>query len=45
MGMTRHAYRILVGNSEGKTPVGIPKRLCENNNKMDLIGIGWEAVD
>jgi hypothetical protein len=30
------AYRILVGNPEGKRPVRRPKRRWENHIKMDL---------
>jgi hypothetical protein len=34
------AYRILVGNSEGKRPLGRPKRRWVDNIKMDLRLIG-----
>jgi hypothetical protein len=33
------AYRILVGNSEGKRPLGRPRRRWVDNNKMD--GMDW----
>jgi hypothetical protein len=45
MGATRNAYRILVGKPEGKTPLGRPRRRCEDNIKMDLKEIGWDGVD
>jgi len=32
----RTANRVLVGKSEGKRPLGIPRRRWENNIKMDL---------
>jgi hypothetical protein len=33
-------YRVLVGRSEGKRPLGRPRRRCEDNIKMDLREIG-----
>jgi hypothetical protein len=36
MGEKRNAYRILVGNPEGKRPLGIPRRRWVDNIKMDL---------
>jgi hypothetical protein len=32
----RGAYNILVGRSEGRGPLGRPRRRCEDNLKMDL---------
>jgi hypothetical protein len=32
----RGVYRVLVGNPEGKRPLGRPRRRWENNIKMDL---------
>jgi hypothetical protein len=32
----RNAYRILVGKSEGKAPLGIPRRTWVDIIKMDL---------
>jgi hypothetical protein len=31
----RIAYRILVGKAEGEIPVGRPRRMWEDNNKMN----------
>jgi hypothetical protein len=45
MGEKRKAKRILVGNPEGKRPLGRPRRRCLNNIKMDLREIGWDGVD
>jgi hypothetical protein len=39
-GEKRSAYRILVGKSEGKGPLGRPRRRWEDNIKMDLRRIG-----
>jgi hypothetical protein len=36
----RNAYKILVGNPEGKRPVGRPRRRQVGNIIMDLIKIG-----
>jgi hypothetical protein len=35
----------LVGRSEGKRPLGRPRRRCEENIGMDLSEIGWKVVD
>jgi hypothetical protein len=35
-GKKRNACRILVGKTEGKRPLGIPRRGLEDNIKMDL---------
>jgi hypothetical protein len=32
----KNAYRILVGNPEGKSPLGRPRRRWVDNIKMDL---------
>jgi hypothetical protein len=32
----RNAYRVLMGKSEGKRSLGIPRRRWEDNIKMDL---------
>jgi hypothetical protein len=41
----RNAYRILMGKPEGKRLLGIPKRGCVYNIKMDLRETGWGVVD
>jgi hypothetical protein len=45
MGEKRNAYRILVGNREGKRPLGRPRRRRVDNIKMDLREIGWDGVE
>jgi hypothetical protein len=45
MGKKRNAYRILVGNPEGKRLLGRPRRRWVDNIKMDLKEIGWDGVD
>jgi hypothetical protein len=39
--MGRGVYRVLVGKSEGKRPLGIPRYRWEDNIKMDLQEVGW----
>jgi hypothetical protein len=41
----RGAYNILVGWSEGRRPLGRPRRRWEDNIKMDLREIGFGDVD
>jgi hypothetical protein len=36
MGVKRNTYRILVGNAEGKRPLGRPRRRWVDNIKMDI---------
>jgi hypothetical protein len=45
MGEKRNAYRILVGKSEGKIPLGRPRSRCVDNIKMDLKDIGCDGMD
>jgi len=40
MGEDRGVYRVLVGKSEGKRPLGRPRRRWEVNIKMDLHEVG-----
>ena len=37
----RGAYRVLVGKSEGRRPLGRPERMWDDNIKMDLYEVGW----
>jgi hypothetical protein len=43
-GESRNAYRILVGESEGKRPLGRPRRRWVNDIKIDLSEIGWMVL-
>jgi hypothetical protein len=43
MGERRGAYRALVGKPEGRRPLERPRRRGEDNIKMDLREVGWEA--
>jgi hypothetical protein len=45
MGEKRNAYRILVGEPEGKRPLGRPTRRWVDIIKMDLREIGWDDLD
>jgi hypothetical protein len=45
MGEKRNAYRILVGNAEGKRPLGRPRHRWVDNIKVNLRGIGWDGMD
>ena len=38
----QNAYRVLVGKFEGKRPLGRPRRLWEDNIKMDLMEVGCD---
>jgi hypothetical protein len=39
----RGVYGVLVGRSEGKRPLGIPRRRWEDNIKIDLMEIGIDG--
>jgi hypothetical protein len=46
MGKRRDVCRLLVRKTEGKRPLGRPRRRCEYNIKMDLqdvwcVGMDW----
>jgi len=45
MAERRGVYRVLVGKSEGKTPLGRPKRRWENIIKMELQEVGCGGMD
>ena len=38
-------YRVVMGRSEGKRPLGRPRRRSEDNIKMDIQEIGCEGMD
>ena len=38
-------YRVLVGISEGKRPLGRPRHRWEDNIKMDLVEVGCDPED
>jgi hypothetical protein len=41
----RNAYRIFVGNPDGKRPLGRHRCKWEDNNKMDLTETGRGGMD
>jgi hypothetical protein len=45
MGEKRNVYRLLVGKTEGKRPLGRPRRRWIDNIMMDLLEIGVSVVD
>jgi hypothetical protein len=45
MGETRNSYSILVGNPEGKRPLGGQRCRWVNNIKIDLRETNWDGVD
>jgi hypothetical protein len=45
MGEKRNAYRLLVGKSEGKRPLGRPRCRWVDNIRMNLGEVGWSDVD
>jgi len=45
MGESRGVYRVLVGKSEGKRPLGRPRRRWEDSIKMDLQEVGCGGMD
>jgi hypothetical protein len=49
MGESRGVYRVLVGEPEGKKPLGRPRHICGDNIKTDLQGVEcggvyWKAL-
>jgi hypothetical protein len=40
-----NTHTIFVGKSEGKTPLGRPRRRCVDNSKIDLRELGWGGMD
>jgi len=45
MGEERGVYRVLVEKSEGKRPLGRPRRRCVDNIRNDLQEVGCRYVD
>jgi hypothetical protein len=45
IGAKRNAYRILVGEPEGKRPLGRPRFRWVDSVKMDLRETGWDGAD
>jgi hypothetical protein len=45
MGEERNVCKVLVGNPEGKIPLGRPNSSWEDLIRMDLREIGWGEVD
>ena len=45
MGERRGVYRVLVGEPEGKRPLGRPRRRWEDNIKMDLHEVRCGGMD
>jgi hypothetical protein len=44
-GESTGVYRVLVGKSEEKRPLGRPRLRWENNIKIDLREMGWGGMD
>ena len=45
MELSRNAYRVLVGKTEGNRHPGRPKRTWQDGIKMDLREVGCDAGD
>jgi hypothetical protein len=45
MGEKRNVYRLLVGEPEGKRPLGRPRCRWMDNIKMDILEIGLSVAD
>jgi hypothetical protein len=41
MGEERKVYKVLMGNPEGKRPLGRPSRRWEDGIRIDVREIGW----
>ena len=44
-GERRGVYRVLVGKSEGKRPLGKPRRKWEDNTNLDLREVGCGIME
>jgi hypothetical protein len=45
VGEERKVYRVLVGQPEGKRPLGRPRRMWEDGIRMDLREMGWGSIE
>jgi hypothetical protein len=45
MGAKRNAYRLLAGKTEGRKPLGRPRRRWVDNIRVDLLEKGWGGMD
>jgi hypothetical protein len=45
MGEKSNAYRLFVGKTVGRRPLGRPRRRRVDNIRMDLVEVGWGDVD
>jgi hypothetical protein len=45
MGEERNVYKVLMGKSEGKRPLGRPRRRWEDGIRIEPREIGWGRVD
>jgi hypothetical protein len=45
MGEERKMYKVLVGNTKGKRPLGRTRDRWEDGIRMDLREIGWGGVE
>jgi hypothetical protein len=45
MGEMMNAYSLMVGKTEGKRPLGRPRRMWVDNINTNLEEIGWVDVD
>ena len=45
MGDRTGVYMVLVGKRDGRRPLGGPRPRWEDNNRMDLQGVGCGGVD
>jgi hypothetical protein len=41
----RNEYRLLVRKTEGRRPLGRPRRGWVHNIRMDLVEVGWDDVN
>jgi hypothetical protein len=45
MGEKRNVYRLFVGKSETRRPLGRPRRRWADKIRMDLVEVGWGDMD